>query len=126
VAGRPVTFFGTLVALFVAAVAIGRFLLTGTPETLVVFAIACPLVIVALARFITLPGALVVTAVFVLVVLASRSILVDPRAGWVPFLLVPVAALITAFAVSVVRALTLKSKGVESVEEKKEGEKGSA
>ena len=119
-AGRPVGFALALVASFVVAVLLGRLILTGG-EALLLALLGAAVVTLVLARLAGLPAALVVAVAFILVMLASRSLLADPRAGWIVFLLVPVAAVTVALAASVVRALTSKS-GQKRGEEGKEKE----
>ncbi|MEK6984881.1 MAG: hypothetical protein AABX89_00660 [Candidatus Thermoplasmatota archaeon] len=119
-AGKPVGFALALVAVFLGAVVVGRLLLVGNAAWGLVL-LASPFLVVLMARLAGLPAALLVLAVFVLVALASRSLLAEPKAGWVVFLLVPVAALTTGLAASVVKALTAKGTGDEK--RGKEGEK---
>lgn len=124
-AGRPVGFAVALVAVFAVAVLLGRLVLTGG-EALLLAVVGAAMAALLLARLVGVPAALLVAAVFVLVVMASRSLLADPRAGWVGFLLVPVAAITTGLAASVVRAMASKKGGERSVEKGKEGEEGGA
>lgn len=120
VVGKPIGFALALVAVFLGAVVLGRLLLVGNAAWGLVL-LAAPFLVALMARLTGFPAALLVLGVFVLVALASRSLLAEPKAGWVVFLLVPVAALTTGLAASVVKALT--AKGTEPEKRGKEGEK---
>ncbi len=122
-AGKPVGFALALVAVFMGAVVLGRLLIAGGALWGLLL-LAGPLVVVLLARAVGLPAALVVLVGFLLVVLASRSLLAEPKAGWIVFVLVPVAAATTGLAASVVKALASK-RGKPEEKNEKEGEEGS-
>ena len=89
------------ILLFLLAVFLARLLIEGGAAW-VAFAACVPILLFVLSAAVSFRFALVVTAVFVLVVLALRWFLTASPTGWIPLLLLPVVAFTAMLAGRVV------------------------
>ena len=107
-AGR---FVAVAVVLFLAAVALGRFLIDRN-DLWPLFLLALPLVLVGLSFALGFVRALILVGFFACAVLAFRWILSwNAGGGWMLVLLSPVVALAALLAIRVVRALVTDRQG---------------
>lgn len=106
-ARRPTKLVLAAVGLFVLAVVLGRLLVAGGAAWALLL-LAVPIVLVAMGAALGFRAGLVLTAVFIVTVLAARWVLRHNPAGWVSLMLLPVVAL-TALVVGKVVAQMRRS-----------------
>lgn len=106
-ARRPTKLVLAAVGLFVLAVVLGRLLVAGGAAWALLL-LAVPIVLVAMGAALGFRAGLVLTAVFIVAVLAARWVLRHNPAGWVSLMLLPVVAL-TALVVGKVVAQMRRS-----------------